>query len=267
VTDSPSGAEPSVRAESTLPPVVAWQPTAPRNPALGADYRATGTLGKVAAAIIGISVVLNALDAAFSVYGIGLLEDLAHTSNQQLEDFDSTVALISLGIFIAFIGGGIVFLTWLRRLVGNVRALGDGDSANTPNWSVIWWFVPFASLFKPHQIVGDAWTRLAATPAEDSKRIVNAWWGTYVVGNYLGFVIGRLPARTVADFIGQQKFNIFIDVLVVIAGILIVKIILELERRSNVRVRAVSSGEYVPLQRRYGTPVNLDETAPKWSSD
>ena len=166
-----------------------------------------------------------------------------------------------------FLAGAFFFLAWLRRLVANVRTLGEGEFAATPNWSVVWWFVPIFSLFKPYQIVADAWSRLAAKPEEESRRTVIGWWAAYLVGNYLGVFIGRLTPHTVEDFIGQQKLNIAIDALIVIAGILIIRIVLELERRSDVRVKAITSGEYVQPDRRFNVPTTLDETAPRWSTD
>lgn len=224
-------------------PVVQWQHVEPETPPPpGSAYRSGRTFAQAAALLIGATTLDYALDGLLSLYGIGLLSDLEHVTDAQLIAYDGIVGIVALLGFGLFIGAAIALVAWLRRTVANVPALGGGTPIVTPNWAVIWWFIPFANLVKPPQIVADVRRRLAPEGSKSTSRIVIGWWLAYVLGSIVANIYGRLPAATtVADFNGQQQINIASDVLLVIAGALIIKIVLDTERWSRARVAAMAA--------------------------
>jgi hypothetical protein len=197
--------------------------------------------------LVGLTVLLYLLDALVSLYAIGLLSDLDNTTEDQLIAVDTAIAFIALGILGTFVLAGIAFLVWLRRVVANVPALGGDAPGTTPNMAVVWWFIPFANLVKPHGILSDIWRRLALTEAGAKSGIVTAWWLLFLAGNFVGQFYARLPVpTTVEEFNGQMALSIFDDLLVIFAGVLAVELILRIERRSSTRAARLATATAAP---------------------
>jgi Domain of unknown function (DUF4328) len=112
---------------------------------------------------------------------------------------------------IAFISSGIAFLLWKYRANGNCRALG-AKGMTSPGWTVGWYFVPFANLWKPYQPMEEIW-QASENPYnwQRVKRptIVTCWWLAWLA-DILAFYIAmtlksgantsdRLTTATVAD--------------------------------------------------------------------
>jgi hypothetical protein len=90
----------------------------------------------------------------------------------------------------------LMFLMWLHRVVANGPAMGGKALRFTPRWAVGWWFVPFANLLRPFQVVSEAWR--TASPADahmtpDTRGMLRLpvflrlWWGLWL----LGYVLSR----------------------------------------------------------------------------
>lgn len=211
-------------------------------PPAGAVYRSGRTRARVAAALVGISTVSYVVDGILSAYGMGLLANLETTTEQDLVTYDEIVRQVALGIIALYVAAGIATLAWLRRVVSNLPALGGGEPAVGPTGAVVWWFVPIANLFKPYQAVADSWRSLATSPAGTATRTVLAWWLLFLLGNTLSNLYARMPLpETIAAFNSRETLNIVADVVIVLTGILFVRVILELERRSVARSRAVAA--------------------------
>lgn len=243
-----AGPEPTVtweapQAPGPLPPAVTPPPFPGGMTAAvpqGRYYKPAGTLARAAAWLIGISAALHAVDLLWSFYGIGLVSDLENTTEQELLRFDAVFGLVALGILASFLAAAVAYWAWSRRLVANVPALAGGEPNHSPNSAVWWWFIPFANFVKPYQIIADVWRRLATTLHGERANLVVAWWVTYIVGNIVGTIYARLPAaETVEEFNGQMSLNIAADALTVVAGVLAVRMILELEKRSTTRAAAI----------------------------
>lgn len=238
-------AQPLVDWNATPPAVEPGDPLADATfikPPAGAVYRPGRTFARVAALLVGVSVAVHAIDALVSLYGIGLVSNLETTTEEQLVAYDQNAVTVALVLLVTYIVAAIATLAWLRRLVSNVPALGGGPPAVGPTGAVLWWFVPFANLFKPYQAVADSWRRLATSPAGLSTITLGAWWLLFLGGNILANAYARLPLpETVEAFNGRETLNIVSDMATVVAGLLLIRIILELERRSVARSRAVAA--------------------------
>ncbi len=49
----------------------------------------------------------------------------------------------------------VLFLIWIYRAFGNLSVLKARNLEFSPGWAVGWWFIPFANLVKPFQVVGE----------------------------------------------------------------------------------------------------------------
>jgi hypothetical protein len=109
-----------------------------------------------------------------------------------------------------------LFLAWLHRIVANGPALGGRALRFTPGWAIGWWFVPVASMFRPFQVVGEAW-RAATGPAGGStpdtramRRVpafLRAWWGLFLLGSvmsHMGLPRSGGGVQAVRDSLGTD---------------------------------------------------------------
>lgn len=82
---------------------------------------------------------------------------------------------------------GVLVLTWTHRASYNVRALGATGLKFTPGWSVGWYFIPIANLWKPLQAMTETW-RASVNPREWRRQAGSAllwcWWSFWIL-NFL----------------------------------------------------------------------------------
>lgn len=234
-----SGATPVVRWDATTTAATGGM----TGIVAGSTYRPARTLARVAGALVAAATLLYAIDGLLSIYGVALLANLDSATESQLLAYDGVVALIAVVLSGLYIVAGVSVLAWVRRAVSNIPALTGGDAAHTPNMAVIWWFVPFANLVKPYEIVADVWRRLAATPEGEGTQRVRWWWIGFIVGSFLGLVYARLPMPDSVDaFTRLTYLNLASDVLLATSGVLLVSIILEIEGRARARAALVAQG-------------------------
>lgn len=90
---------------------------------------------------------------------------------------------------LAFLASIIVTATWLWRVYSNLPALGATHLRFGRGWVLGAWIVPFLNLFRPKQIVDDAWrgSDLSApdsygSPEDAGTRspLVAWWWGLWI---------------------------------------------------------------------------------------
>jgi hypothetical protein len=135
-----------------------------------------------------------------AIDGFGIAQREAEISDER----QSLLGGIKLLILIAT---AIAFLRWTYVANANARALGAGDMEYTPGWAVGWYFIPFATLWKPYQAMKemyrashpdfrDTW-REAPSPA-----FLPVWWGLWLASNLLG----RAALRTSVDSDNLQQF-------------------------------------------------------------
>ena len=103
----------------------------------------------------------------------------------------NTIAVLEFPLRIAT---GIAFLFWVHRAYSNLSALKARNLEFTPGWAVGWWFIPFANLVKPFQVIRelfnesdpdfDVETGYLHTPSGTPVE-VGFWWGTLLTSNVL----------------------------------------------------------------------------------
>jgi len=84
-----------------------------------------------------------------------------YTSNEKAvsdgETNDQRQGIIALVHMLVFIVSGFLILKWIYRANYNARQLGAEGMNFTPGWSVGWYFVPIATLWKPYQAMKEIW--------------------------------------------------------------------------------------------------------------
>jgi len=96
------------------------------------------------------------------------------------------------------------FFKWVYRANYNLRRLGAARLKFTPGWSVGWFFIPIANIWKPYQVMKEI-SRVSSNPSDWAGRkglsILSWWWGFWLISGYFSQVSFRMSMR--ADGVNQ----------------------------------------------------------------
>lgn len=141
--------------------------------------------------------------ATLLMLGVGLIDIAAlREANMQggLEYFDTeafeirngVAGLLYMGSFLLTI---VLFMVWTFNVTKNARELTSDGSNFSPGWSVGWYFIPFANLVKPYQIMRNVWNASVDPSDWENKAgagVVKFWWTMWILTTVADRVIGRL---------------------------------------------------------------------------
>lgn len=190
------------------------QPTASAVASVVYKPRDPAGLTRVLAALLYIDVAVTALNAAGdAVYLAGLSRYDAATPSSygvalpgENAAVDLVLAAIDAAQVVTFLVCGFVCLKWVYRASLNAHALAEG-LRTSPGWSIGWFFVPIANLWKPFQGLREAW-QVSADPkawqAQPTPELFRWWWGLWLVSGILGNVASRLQIG--ATSVGGEMF-------------------------------------------------------------
>jgi Domain of unknown function (DUF4328) len=114
--------------------------------------------------------------------------------NETILTSDAVSGIVGILQIILFIMVGIVFLRWIYLTNKNLHILSRQDMEFTPRWSVGWYFIPIANLFKPYQSMKEIW-RVSHKNKSSSYTIVGWWWCLWIISAVLGRIAFRLTMR------------------------------------------------------------------------
>jgi hypothetical protein len=216
-------------------------------------FRSSNTQSKLAIGFLAAVLVGSVLFAIFSLVILAAPDaqiDLGNGDSLYIGlGLMGITAMIRTPLFIATI---VLFLIWEHRAFSNLTALRAQNQEFSPGWAVGWWFIPFANLVKPFQAMRELWSEsdpdfdpelgLFAT-SYSAPRIMAFWWAAWIIGNiFINFTSSVTIAR---DFAILQIISSFFEI---IAGALLIKLILDITKRQELRYRKLSATEqnYAP---------------------
>jgi hypothetical protein len=153
---------------------------------------------------------------AAAIFGLALdLVQLAFADQLKGETTDVAAALVVFFVAMAFLGAlvaaAVFFGIWVHRASKNLRGLGRHGMQFTPGWCVGWFYVPFANLVRPFKAVSEIWRASTSDPESDgngwsmmgtSTALLGVWWGTWLTGNIVSNISGRVDDPSVSGGIG-----------------------------------------------------------------
>lgn len=100
----------------------------------------------------------------------------------------SEIALIMTGLagaaqFIVGLVAGFMALRWTYRANVNAHAMSRGIETS-PSWSLWWWFIPVASLFKPFAVMSEIWRSAEAPDRWKGRKDpphLRIWWAAHII--------------------------------------------------------------------------------------
>lgn len=200
-------------------------------------------------AISGLAIVaLCELSAVF----LGLGQILSPEMTLDLDDgsqsslwlvLQSLVLLTRIPFYIFTV---IFFLIWLNRAHKNLGALQATHTEFTSGWAVGWWFVPFANLVKPFQVVREVWwesnpefddgpTFLTAS-LHAAPTFMTLWWAFWIISNIASNITSRVFDPEDMSTVAISGF-LFIGsgTLTVIAAVFAIQVVRDITQRQEYR--------------------------------
>ncbi len=198
-------------------------------------YRSADVRARWTSALIALTGGIAAAAAALQAYGLAVVLPRAEQGLVEYRDlvrFDETLTTLYLGVIAANIAAAVAWLAWLSRSIDNVPTLGVGAPSVSPRAAIGWWFVPFANLVKPYQIVADLYRRVVRRPPAVATALLLGWWFAFLLPRF----IGRLAetAFDAADDIRELRDALLLsisgDLLTVISAVLAIRLVLDVQR-------------------------------------
>jgi hypothetical protein len=228
--------EPVAPAAAETRPPVEWGP-----PPAGTAASAKGsarTRSQWAIGLLALAGVLGLIAGVQDLIGLDVFKRAfdGTLSEADANAFDAAFSTVGVWQTIVLVATAIAFLAWLSRSVDNIERLTGEKGRFTPNWSIGWWFIPFANLVVPYQIVADLYRRMAP-----SRRvltgIIGAWWVIWIVGNITSNIASRL--YLIGDDLAELTLALQIyaisDFADPIAAVLIIVVIRRIQRWADGR--------------------------------
>ena len=212
--------------------------------------RAIDRLGRVAVVAIYATLVANAFHAALAATDWILLQGVA--GDLPLGPYGEypvhvavteATAILRLPVLVVGLIPSVVVLKWIYRANMNAQAWTGGMRVSPP-WSIGWFFIPIAALWKPFQGVADTWAASHGHPlSSEAPNPLKVWWGLWLAAGAVASVSNRMAWR--ADTVGVMYASTGLEVISALlsfgAGILFLDIVQHITTAQTQRLSAAGS--------------------------
>lgn len=138
------------------------------------------------------------------------------------ESNDSRQGTVGVIQFLVFVISGIIILKWIYRANLNARNMGAADMQFSPGWSIGWYFVPIANLWKPYQAMKEIW-KASKNPkswkTESVSSLLAWWWFVWIVSNLIANASFKLAMK--AEELNQLIMANVVTIASDVAGIVL----------------------------------------------
>jgi hypothetical protein len=159
--------------------------------------------GRARLAIIGVIVWL-VIDAGSNLGGALALSSVGAFAAGQWASpatADNVATIAAVVLLVAMIAAFILSARWILLVSRNAHLMSD-QMSTSPGWAVGWYFIPFASLWKPFQAMQEIW-RASVNPNDPGSvptpGIMGFWWGLWIINNLLGSITPSSVNGATAD--------------------------------------------------------------------
>lgn len=209
------------------------------------SFRDLTTLTRWLEGLLTLYIVVRVANMLSDIAQSTLLEQAGRTPMVELREWatanDQRQQLMAVALLATLLVVVVVFSCWIVRANRNARALGAVGMTFTPGWSVGWFFVPIASLWKPFQAMREIW-KASADPinwsAAPTDPLLGWWWAGFVASSLLGQVSFRMSmaAKTLDSLKSYTAVSILDDLVDVVATGLALALVERLCRIQRARV-------------------------------
>ncbi len=233
-------------------------------------------------AVFGLIAIASIIS---TIAEIGLLQRInsgEFVSDAEAVSNDNRQRAIGLLYSTAFVAAAIAFLVWIRRASDNLARLGVREQRFSPGWAVGWWFIPFAWLFRPYQVMKEIWK--GSYPEIDAKnpdawtdsptsRLLGPWWGAWLLSLWAANSLSVLFSSdaTVSDLIVSGYRSVASDAIGTVALVLVVILMRRITSNQDkkhlvyqtlIEEGAITEGEVTETAQGPNPPVSAGNLAP-----
>ena len=222
-------------------------------------FRSASTLSTVAIIMLAGMCLCDLLTGIFGIAEIADSTRVISFGGQSRSPWligQGFVALIQSPLYIATV---VFFLVWLFRIYKNLDLLESKYREFTAGWAVGWWFIPFANLVKPFQVMREAWCE--SDPVVDSEATflsssshsaptyMGLWWGFWIGSNIINNIVGNVVnPSSIQDVSTIGVLFLMVGVISIVPGVLCIKLVRDITSRQQQR-----SANIINMQR-YSPP-------------
>jgi Domain of unknown function (DUF4328) len=163
----------------------------------------------------------------------------------EIQSNETRQNVVAAAQVLVLVFAAIFFLRWFRRAYANVPAISSVEPRWTPGWAVGYWFIPVLGLFGPKQIANEIWQ--STDPRAGSEhRLVDAWWGVWLLANALTLVGYNLSsgAQDAGDFKTFTEIYLVSDAASIGAGFLALQVVKQTTMRQHEQAIRASARAY-----------------------
>ncbi len=152
----------------------------------GNDFTSLTTTLKI---MLWISLGVSVISMLSNLNQMNLLS--GSFSQAEAEANDAQQQIIGVLYLVIVIVSGITFLSWTYCANANCHSFGALGMEFTPGWSIGWYFIPIATLWKPYQAMKEIW-KASKNPSnwqkETSSPLLGWWWALWLTSALLPHV-------------------------------------------------------------------------------
>ena len=201
--------------------------------------------------VVGVFVVyilVEILLVAATLEELSLLQRITDGGAFTIEELiasDDRLASLGLLYVLVFVLLTVVFLVWLYRIRINEGDLGISGTRFSNGWSVWVWFIPIMNLFRPYQIMKEAWQASDPDAIPDGwmqsaiSPLLGWWWALWLVGGYASNVSARIffGADDLESYITSDRLDLVSSALLIPSALLAIMIVRGISARQDMRYR------------------------------
>ena len=157
---------------------------------------------------------------------------------QEAEAHDLREGIIALFFMIVLIFCIVTFLRWTYKSSQISHLSGAKDLIFSPGWSVGWYFIPIATLWKPFQAFKQIYQ--VSIQITDWKNVpipsnLRWWWGLFIVSGIINNMLFRiyLSFDIYSDYSSIFIIEIIVSVMEAACCLIIIKIVKDISQRYN----------------------------------
>jgi len=182
-------------------------------------------------------LVVVSLSAVFTVISLATGQ-AGLPEKEELSLHDLAGLLVGLPQTLIVIVTGIIFLMWIHRANRNARGLGAEGMTFTPGWSVGWYFIPIANLWKPYQAMKQIWQASADPAAWQSQKppaLLSNWWALWIFSNVLSNLSFRMTfrAHSNSEMLAGEIITLISDLVDIPLCLIAMRLVREIIRLQN----------------------------------
>ncbi len=119
----------------------------------------------------------------------------------------------------------VLFIRWLRQGLRNADVIAPGVRRHGQGWAIGAWFVPILNLFRPKQIVNDAYAAGHDRKSGSKDGLLTWWWVVFLVADAINSTVARSRPDDLMAIRAADRWLTFGNVLEIVAAVLAIMVV------------------------------------------